>query len=305
MEKSDFDNGIYEGFDDLAGREVVKFAVAVAVAGRHNFLVFGNPNRPKIARLMRYLQPKLLKNEIEEVKQTYIDVGEEMSDSFARPFRFYTEKKRLEREVVLADKGILYFENGEDFSKKTFYKLKDLSENNFQLVIDTSCCNGRCNKTCKRFYKKTKTFWAKFSRYWLDRIAIRIDFYNDKQYFTAAKDLWELEPDANWTFSYLRDKIAKAYETQYKRQGKLNSQLSVTEQKEFCRMSISATGLLARSQYENEFYVPTKNSIIRVARTIADFYGMEEISTEAMRLALALYGKLPNGLTTDGIFPKG
>ena len=308
------DLGEYDySLDSVKGMNALKYAMAVAVAGRHNILAYGAPGCGKTITLqcMPQLMPKLLKDEAESVRRIYSLAGLELNNK-ARPFRMPHQSATLEGmagggprclpgEISLAHNGVLFIDEAAEFRASVLQLLRLPLENGqitlsragrttvypskFQLVMATNPCPcgnyGSENRSCICSPHTVETYWKKFGGPLLDTIGIRIDC-NKKDEMNG------------YTLDELRSMIKDAWEIQYKRQGKLNQDLNEMEAGKFIRLSENARQYLDTI---NEKYSPRAISLIKkVARTFEDMNTSEvngEVSESAVKVAVELRGGVP------------
>lgn len=309
-----------ESLDNIKGMNGLKFAMAVAVAGRHNIMAWGSPGCGKTMTLQRMTQlmPKLTDEERQSVQRIYSIAGLLKPNEKVehRPFRMPHQTATLEGmcgggpscrpgEISLAHNGVLFLDEAAEFRSSVLQILRVPLESNcitlaragrsttyparFQLVMATSPCPcgnyGSKDKICLCSAKAVEIYWRKFGGPLLDRIAIR---YNMNE---------PIESSA-WTLEALRSKVKVAWERQYERQGKLNNNLTHEEMAKYITMSIEASEMLDRFVEKKNPSARRVAYIWKMARTIADMNDTPNADTrfiEArdMALALALNGADP------------
>ena len=99
--------------------------------------------------------------------------------------------------------------------------------------------------------------------------------------------------------SELRKKIAVAVKIQRERQGKKNSRLLPDEIFNFCKLPADAQKLLDNAVEKYAFSPRGVASCLKIARTIADMEGLEEIKAEHVQEAV-LYRKNTGGMEFSG-----
>lgn len=278
-----------------------KFAMTIAVAGKHNMLITGNGG---LVDEFANILPLLNCEEQEEVKRIYSTKGLLFCNQIARPFRtpkpsitiqgmFGGDDKQTAPagEISLAHNGVLFLEQANEFrtsvlqmlrvpvmngnitlTGKTFRGYKEtVYPSNFQLIMSVKPCPcgnyGVRDKVCLCSKDELEQYWKKFSQPLLDMIDVRFNCYSN-----------DCLTDQKMSIKTMRQLITNAWETQQKR-GEFNgrkmngfsmSELSVA----FESNNDLSDFLLLLSSHESKEVEP----IIKVARTVADMYGREKIS---------------------------
>lgn len=175
----------------------------------------------------------------------------------------------------------------------------------FQLLLAANPCPcgnfGSKTKLCLCSTRAIELYWKKFSAPLLDRIDIRVVVENEfesadsevwdaahntffagghfENQCTAASNLQTKEANEReiHSTSFLRRAISKAVKAQRLRQSHNNAHLTAEEMKMFCELSESARALLRKESARYGFSVRAQTSCIKMARTIADMEGSENI----------------------------
>lgn len=320
----EFDKVDAKDFDDLKGQNynAMKFAMTVAVAGRHNILNFGSPGCGRSLLMTKFplLMPKLTADEKESVKRIYDLVGlSTIVESDNRPFRMPHQTSSIEGmcgggvncrpgEISLAHNGMLFLDEAAEFRTSVLQMLRVPLESHqitlcragrttvypakFQLAMSVNSCPcgnyGNKERICLCSARSIELYWKKFSGPLLDRVDIRFNFNEE---YTEE----ELTDKFSFTLDELRDKIARAQTIQYERQGKLNADLVESEMTQFCPMTGSAANLLDKTAEMRDFSPRAVKSIVKVARTLADIYEIDTISDRFVKLATELRSEVPFG----------
>lgn len=295
----------------------LKFAVAVAIAGRHHTLVFSNPYYSRINTLsiiqpcFQMLLPRLSADENNVVSRIYSRAGLYRQDVYERPVRMPHKTISIEGmfgggpkcspgEITLAHNGVLFLEDAAEFRTSVLQILRvPLSTGNitlsragrstifpskFQLFMMTSPCLcgnfGSKEKLCLCSRTTIETFRKKLEFPLGDRLAIRINTDNDDN------------PVKNFTLEELRSFISTAWKRQLHRQGKLNQDLSLDEAFD---LKISDEARAFFEEATEGFSVGRKAEILKLAQTlndISDDYS-DELQKNHIREAIKLNGKNP------------
>ena len=290
-----------DNLDTIEGLDGLKYAMAVAVSGRHNLLAYGAPGCGKTMALqhMPELLPKLTNDEIPTVNRIYSLAGLSGMDcvvNHTRPFRMPHQTATIEGmcgggasvkpgEITFAHNGVLFLDEAAEFRSSVLQMLRVPVESGqvtlsragrstifparFQLVMATSTCPcgnyGAKDRLCLCSAKTIDQYWKKFSGPLLDRIGLRIDCNNDN----IAESL---------TLEEMRIKVKSAWERQYKRQGKLNEDLKPQEVQDYIVLSP-----VAKRHLEEQSLSPRGIAqVMKIARTLAD---MAEEDTDTVQVS--------------------
>ncbi|MBR6154739.1 MAG: YifB family Mg chelatase-like AAA ATPase [Treponema sp.] len=308
-----------DNLDTIGGLDGLKYAMAVAVAGRHNILAYGAPGCGKTLTLqhMPELLPKLTKDEIPTVNRIYSLAGLSGVDyvvNHTRPFRMPHQTTTIEGmcgggasvkpgEITLAHNGVLFLDEAAEFRSSVLQMLRVPVESgqitlcragrstsfpaNFQLVMAANTCPcgnyGVKDRVCLCSARAIEQYWKKFGGPLLDRIAIRYDMNNPLQ-------------AENMTLERMRSMVKGAWEIQLARQGKLNGQLSIAEADKFVKLDDGARETLSKI---GDLSARAVANVMKVAQTLLDIknanslFRQAKVSSQEIKESLALFGKLP------------
>lgn len=314
LEGSSLDNlgGTFDDSDVIKG---MKYAMAVAAAGRHNLIAIGGPGCGKTMTLL--CMPEITPNftsEEEAVATTRVwslagIMKPEQNTIKERPFRVPHQTASIEGicgggpncrpgEISLAHRGMLFLDEAAEFRSSVLQMLRVPLEShqitlsragrctvypaNFQLLMAVNPCPcgnyGSRDKICLCSLKSIDQYWKKFSAPLLDRIDIR--------YFFGGNSMLPLEVDLS--VKNIRVMVKRAWEAQHKRQGKLNSDLTPEEILKYIPISKDVQKMLDNAMIRYGFSPRAIRSIILLARTVADMNGFEDVDTACMTVALEL-----------------
>jgi len=317
LEESEFD------MMEVLGQEQAKRAMEIAATGGHNVLMVGSPGSGKtmLARALPGILPLLSEKESLEVTKIYsasgnIPPGASMIKT--RSFRSPHHSASLAGlvgggtnpqpgEISLAHRGVLFLDEFNEFPRSVLESLRQPLEDGvvtisraktsikyparFILIASANPCPcGYLNhpkKECSCSPREIKRYAKKISGPILDRIDLHIK--------VPSVDIKELSQDKK-TFKFLessesiRKRVCKAREIQQKRfRNKSicsNAEMSNKEIKEYCSLPKDVEGILR--QAANVFQLSARSyfKMIKIARTIADLQGAEDISASHMAEAL-------------------
>lgn len=304
------EDGAEADFGEINGQEAVKRATIVAAAGMHNILYIGPPGSGKtmIARRLPTILPPLTKEERIEISKVYSICGllpPEQGLIWKRPFRSphhtisataLTGGGRIPRpgEISLANSGVLFLDELPEFQKSTLEILRQPLEDkkvvisrvhgtyvyptNFVLAAAMNPC--KCGfypdrRLCRCSEAEVQKYLNHISQPLLDRIDICIEVPRlAYQEFSAEKPV----P----TSAQLREMVVRAMEIQKERYAGtsvlFNGALSPAQIKKYCRLQKEEQTFLKEVFETMELSARAYHKILKVARTIADLEGAEEIS---------------------------
>ena len=309
--------------DGIKGLDGLKYAMTASVAGGHHLLAIGKPGCGKTLLLQHLpeLLPDLLPEEKASVNRIYSLAGIDPTDGKAekRPFRMPHQTASIEGmcgggtglragEITLAHNGVLFLDEATEFKSSILCMLRVPMESRsitlsragrstvfpakFRLVMATNPCPcgnlGSKDKLCLCSSTAIAQYWKKVSAPLLDRVEIRLDC-NDPADVPAGMDC---------TLGGCREMIARAWRTQYARQGKLNGDLDISEVAKYAGMDEDAERFF-RLESEHRSWSPrTVSNVRKLARTLADMDGSGTVTEGHARRAVALHCSVPT-IDTD------
>ena len=293
----------YSDFSDVNGQILLKRAVQIAVAGRHNILFIGPAGTGKsmIAKRIPGIMPNMTDEEALEVSKIYSVCGLLNSKEpilKIRPYRspHHTVSPQAlsgggrvpkPGEISLAHKGVLFLDELAEFKTNTIEVLRQPMENkivsisrvnasidypaDFMLVAATNPCKcgyypdrNKCN--CNEL--QVRKYLSRISKPLLDRIDITVE--------TSIIRYDELKGDFNNTSSNeIKKYIEKVRQIQLSRYSNYNfsynSEIPPSLINTFCKLKEQDDIFLSNLYEMKKMSVRGLHKILKVARTVADF----------------------------------
>jgi len=299
---------------DVRGQETAKRALEVAAAGGHNLLMVGPPGAGKsmLAARAPGLLPPLSPRELLDVSmiQSVSGLLDRGRLSKARPFRAPHHSASMAAmvgggvrirpgEASLAHEGVLFLDELPEFQPQVLDSLRQPLETGeiavaranarvtfparFQLIAAMNPCRcgwaGENGEACARGPKCAASYQARISGPLLDRIDLQIDIPP-----VTPADL-SLPPAAEGT-AEAAARVAAARAIQADR-GVLNTRLSGDQLDQYASPDEAGRALLLRACEAMGLTARGYHRVLRVARTLADLDGVEQVKRVHVAEALS------------------
>ncbi len=298
-------------FADIRGLPVVKRALEIAAAGRHNLFLFGPPGGGKTmaARSLAGILPELSNEEAIEVTKIYSTAGLLPAEAglmkqapFREPHHSASEEGLIgggrgikPGEVSLAHHGVLFLDETPEFRKNLLQSLREPSEEghvdlvragkvisfpaDFQLVMAANPCPcgnlGKQDGICTCSKKEVMNYWKKIGGAMMDRIDIRVP--------VEPVDPSELTGQNKENSNDVIDKIERAVLIQKKRFSgenyKRNARIAPSGIRTYCRLEQEAEAEFLNASRLLGLSSRACVSVLKTSRTIADLAGREGLVT--------------------------
>lgn len=316
--RGDFMDDIFD-FKYIKGQETAKRALEIAASGGHNIFFYGPPGSGKtlLARSMQTILPNMTKEEILEVSRIYSITGLLRNKNplvLERPFRSPHHSSSMVSivgggafpkpgEISLAHRGILFLDEFPEFSRDVLESLRQPLEDfcitisraqgsidfpaKFVLIASANPCPcGYLNdpdKKCVCSQGAILKYKGKISGPIMDRIDMHINVPRINFDKLSSSEFSESSYD-------IKKRVEKAMDIQKERfkNEKIftNSEMKNKQIKEFCKLNDVCLLLLKSAVKNLNLSARGYNRILKIARTIADIEGCENIKEEHIAEAL-------------------
>ncbi len=297
-------------FEEVKGQEKLKRGIEIAVAGGHNVLMVGSPGSGKsmIAKRIPTIMPPMTFDEILEVTKIHsvagvLSKGKAVTE---RPFRAPHHSasavsivgggsKAKPGEISLAHKGVLFLDELPEYRKDVIEAMRQPIEDgvvsvaraagsfqypaNVMLVCAMNPCRcgyyGDKTRKCRCSESDVTRYLSKISGPMLDRIDIELEAQS-VQYDDLQKPKGE-------SSEKIRQRVEKARAIQserYKNENvSCNADLYGNLVEKYCPIGEGEKALLEQAFKSMTLSARAYTRILKVARTIADLDGREQIDT--------------------------
>ena len=302
-----------EDFKRIKGQAVAKRAMEIAVAGGHNILMVGPPGSGKtmLAHSVPSILPDLTFEEALEITKIHsvagvLDLNKGVVSS--RPFRspHHTASKialtgggkdARPGEISLAHNGVLFLDEMPEYNRDLLETLRQPLEDgcitvsravgtveypaNFILVASMNPCPcgnyGSKDLECSCSPTQIQKYMKKISGPLLDRIDLKIDVDRVAFLDLSSEAIEESSEE-------VKKRVDKARKIQLERFNGdkiyCNSKMSSKHIKKYCEIDEVTKSVLEQAFEKFKMSARGYNRILKVARTIADLDGSENIKLE-------------------------
>lgn len=304
---------------DVKGQAHARRALEIAAAGGHNLIFVGPPGSGKtmLARRLPGILPPLSFYEALEVTQIHSvagllkDRGTLVSD---RPFRSPHHSASgpslvgggsfpRPGEISLAHRGVLFLDELTEFKRDVLEFLRQPLEDGqvtisrtrqsvmfpaqFTLVASTNPCPcgyfGDTVQPCTCSPRNREQYWARLSGPLMDRIDLQVAVNRLKPEEITQQPIGEISESVRERVQVARDRALARFQFETLR---CNAEMQSRHLKEWCILDDSTRKLLEGAIRKLGLSARATDRILKVARTIADLAGDENLQTHHVAEAI-------------------
>ena len=306
-------------YAEVQGQILAKKAMEIAAAGAHNVLMTGPPGSGKtmLARRITTILPPMTREEALEVTKIYSIAGLYKAEDIMRERPFRSPHHTISMagligggsiprpgEVTLAHRGVLFLDELPEFPRTVLEVLRQPLEDrevhisrvnaaftypaDFILIAAMNPCPcgylGDPQRECTCTDGEIRRYGQKISGPLLDRIDLHVSVMRPK--YSELTATIQGEPSCD-----IAKRVAEARAVQAERLSRWhmqsNAQMGHRQLKETCQLDAEGTEMLRVVFEKLHLSARSYDRIIKVARTIADLAGSDQIRPEHVAEAIS------------------
>lgn len=306
-------------YAEVQGQILAKKAMEIAAAGAHNVLMTGPPGSGKtmLARRITTILPPMTREEALEVTKIYSVAGLYKAEDIMRERPFRSPHHTISMagligggsiprpgEVTLAHRGVLFLDELPEFPRTVLEVLRQPLEDrevhisrvnaaftypaDFILIAAMNPCPcgylGDPQRECTCTDGEIRRYGQKISGPLLDRIDLHVSVMRPK--YSELTATIQGEPSCD-----IAKRVAEARAVQAERLSRWhmqsNAQMGHRQLKETCQLDAEGTEMLRVVFEKLHLSARSYDRIIKVARTIADLAGSDQIRPEHVAEAIS------------------